>query len=239
MAYDFSQSGWYNMGRSVTRSRIDDMKNISGEYVTDVNLSLLDQEKLLEHRFPRPVTSYRDFPQPFSLYSSKELLIDRQKNIFKIAVFYQPDQNIVTKVSITCVTCSVKPTDMSDLQITRDAKMSTSDKLSWIGGMMGLFTGFSVISGLEILYWLWFKVLIHKKNSVAPTPQSDESEEDPKQNVDNKQKLRNMKALVGRGRRTRTWTKVHRAWRYKNSGLFFDALCNDFEKQDVSSENKQ
>ena len=36
--------------------------------------------------------------------------------------------------------------------------MSLSDKVSWVGGMMGLFTGFSVISGIEILYWLWFKV---------------------------------------------------------------------------------
>ena len=37
--------------------------------------------------------------------------------------------------------------------------MSLSDKISWVGGMMGLFTGFSVISGIEILYWLWFKVI--------------------------------------------------------------------------------
>ena len=46
--------------------------------------------------------------------------------------------------------------------------MSMSDKISWVGGMMGLFTGFSVISGLEIIYWLWFKVLLHGKNEVAP-----------------------------------------------------------------------
>ena len=45
--------------------------------------------------------------------------------------------------------------------------MSFSDKISWVGGMMGLFTGFSVISALEIMYWLWFKVLLHK-NEVEP-----------------------------------------------------------------------
>ena len=28
--------------------------------------------------------------------------------------------------------------------------------------MMGLFTGFSLISGLEIIYWLWFKVILKK-----------------------------------------------------------------------------
>ena len=42
--------------------------------------------------------------------------------------------------------------------------MTLSDKISWIGGMMGLFTGFSVISAIEILYWLWFKVLLHEKD---------------------------------------------------------------------------
>ena len=42
--------------------------------------------------------------------------------------------------------------------------MSLSDKLSWVGGMIGLFMGFSVISGVEILYWLFFKVIFHKRN---------------------------------------------------------------------------
>lgn len=32
---------------------------------------------------------------------------------------------------------------------------------------MGLFTGFSVISGIEILYWLWFKVLFRKADKVG------------------------------------------------------------------------
>ena len=50
--------------------------------------------------------------------------------------------------------------------------MSMSDKISWVGGMMGLFTGFSVISGIEILYWLWFKVIFNKKGKVAPGGES-------------------------------------------------------------------
>ena len=53
---------------------------------------------------------------------------------------------------------------MNIFQIKRDSKMTLSDKISWIGGMMGLFTGFSVISAIEILYWLWFKVLLHEKD---------------------------------------------------------------------------
>ena len=54
--------------------------------------------------------------------------------------------------------------------------MSFSDKISWIGGMMGLFTGFSVISGIEILYWLWFKVLFHK-HDVEVKPEAKETSE--------------------------------------------------------------
>ena len=52
--------------------------------------------------------TYNDFLQPMSLYSSKELLFDRQQNIFKIAMFYQPDQSIVTKVRIVSLTYNVK-----------------------------------------------------------------------------------------------------------------------------------
>ena len=44
--------------------------------------------------------------------------------------------------------------------------MTISDKLSWIGGMIGLFVGFSVISGIEILYWLFFIILCKIKNNV-------------------------------------------------------------------------
>ena len=51
--------------------------------------------------------------------------------------------------------------------------MSISDKISWVGGMMGLFTGFSVISGMEIIYWLWFKVVFNKKSKVAPEDENN------------------------------------------------------------------
>ena len=51
--------------------------------------------------------------------------------------------------------------------------MSFSDKVSWVGGMLGLFTGFSVISGIEVLYWLWFKVVFHKHDAEV-TPSKDD-----------------------------------------------------------------
>ena len=52
--------------------------------------------------------------------------------------------------------------------------MSAADKVSWLGGMLGLFTGFSVVSGFEIVYWLFFKILFHKtKPGVDPQKQKD------------------------------------------------------------------
>ena len=57
---------------------------------------------------------------------------------FQVALYYEADQGVITN-------------------ITKDAKMTWSDKISWIGGNMGLFTGFSLISGFEFLYWITFK----------------------------------------------------------------------------------
>lgn len=51
--------------------------------------------------------------------------------------------------------------------------MSFGDKVSWVGGMLGLFTGFSLISGFEILYWLWFKVILHDKDTAAVAPDTN------------------------------------------------------------------
>ena len=38
--------------------------------------------------------------------------------------------------------------------IKRDKKVKVEAQLSLIGGTMGLFTGFSIISGVEIIYFL-------------------------------------------------------------------------------------
>ena len=44
-------------------------------------------------------------------------------------------------------------------RITKDRAAKFVDMLSAIGGTMGLLTGFSIISGVEILYFLWKTVL--------------------------------------------------------------------------------
>ena len=40
------------------------------------------------------------------------------------------------------------------LEIVQTATVTVIDMLSNIGGTLGLFSGFSVISGVEIIYWL-------------------------------------------------------------------------------------
>ena len=39
-------------------------------------------------------------------------------------------------------------------RITRDKRVKFGDMLGAVGGTMGLLTGFSIISGVEILYYL-------------------------------------------------------------------------------------
>ena len=49
------------------------------------------------------------------------------------------------------------------VEYVNEERMSVIQFISQIGGLMGLCTGFSFISAIEILYWLIFKFF---KNSV-------------------------------------------------------------------------
>ena len=40
-------------------------------------------------------------------------------------------------------------------EVERDKKIKTEAQLSLIGGTMGLLTGFSIISGIEIIFFLF------------------------------------------------------------------------------------
>ena len=44
-------------------------------------------------------------------------------------------------------------------RIVKDRAAKFEDMLSTIGGTMGLLTGFSVISGVEIIYFIWTIIL--------------------------------------------------------------------------------
>ena len=46
----------------------------------------------------------------------------------------------------------------SILQFTRQKRMTLVDYISQMGGLLGLFIGFSFISGAELIYWLTFRL---------------------------------------------------------------------------------
>ena len=49
-------------------------------------------------------------------------------------------------------------------KITKDRAAKFADMLSAIGGTMGLLTGFSIVSGVEIIYFIFKIALQHFKN---------------------------------------------------------------------------
>lgn len=123
------------------------------------------------------------------------------------------------------------------MQITRDAKMSLSDKISWVGGMMGLFTGFSVISGLEILYWLWFKVVFNKQNKVGVEQEQEQrkisyvAEEESAQLAELRGEVAALRTSVAQ-----MSAQLRAAARPKTADgpqptRYFDAIFNDVEAQ--------
>ena len=55
-------------------------------------------------------------------------------------------------------------------RITKDRAAKFEDMLSTIGGTMGLLTGFSIISGVEILYFvgkIMFNLMRTKENKIS------------------------------------------------------------------------
>ena len=72
----------------------------------------------------------------------------------------------------------LEPSVLSDLQyvriyfdtptfdrITKDTSAKFVDKLSAIGGTMGLLTGFSIISGVEIIYFIFKFIFTYSCNN--------------------------------------------------------------------------
>ena len=54
-------------------------------------------------------------------------------------------------------------------KVTKDRSAKFVDQLSAIGGTMGLLTGFSIISGVEIAYFL-FKIALEYLNYLKKKP---------------------------------------------------------------------
>ena len=67
------------------------------------------------------------------------------------------EYNLKTKLRFVRIYFDVTTFD----RITKDSAAKFVDKLSAIGGTMGLLTGFSIISGVEILYFAVKSMIKH------------------------------------------------------------------------------
>ena len=52
-------------------------------------------------------------------------------------------------------------------EVERDKKIKTEAQLSLIGGTMGLLTGFSIISGVEIIFFLFRSISPRKIHAMV------------------------------------------------------------------------
>ena len=85
-----------------------------------------------------------------SLMGTRDLRVRKQKLLIHKSCFpsernvsYQPVQFV--KIYLATATYD---------EIEKDEKVTTEAALGLIGGTMGLFTGFSILSGVEIIYYL-------------------------------------------------------------------------------------
>ena len=128
------------------------MKPCSGLIVTSFSKSQPD--KKLEDVFPiyEAYNSYKKVTL-YPLWSSGEYLVLEKNNINSILSFSEYEwKNNLRFVKIFFATPTFD-------RVTKDRAAKFVDMLSAIGGTMGLLTGFSIISGVEILYFLWKTVL--------------------------------------------------------------------------------
>lgn len=78
-------------------------------------------------------------------YKGRQKIMGKEQMTNKLIV----EHNVKTKLRFVRIYFDVTTFD----RITKDSAAKFVDKLSAIGGTMGLLTGFSIISGVEILYF--------------------------------------------------------------------------------------
>ena len=67
-------------------------------------------------------------------------------------------------------------------QFKRDQRLTWVDYISQIGGLLGLAMGFSIISAIEIFYWMTFRFIRNifaakKENKAWATPRNNSAKE--------------------------------------------------------------
>ena len=62
-------------------------------------------------------------------------------------------------MNICCIACKNQVCNSIQSEYEKTRRMSGSDFLSNVGGLCGLCLGFSLMSGVEILYWIVIRIV--------------------------------------------------------------------------------
>ena len=74
-----------------------------------------------------------------------------KKNTNKLSILFSGVEGPLSTLQLVQIYFETATFD----DIERDKKIKTEAQLSLIGGTMGLLTGFSIISGIEIIFYLF------------------------------------------------------------------------------------
>ncbi|KAG5673244.1 hypothetical protein PVAND_003307 [Polypedilum vanderplanki] len=93
-----------------------------------------------------------------------------ERNEIKIDKLDMEIDNLFTKVHQKAYSINFKYKNIQISEIKRKRQFNEVDFLSFIGGLLGVFAGFSFLSFIEIFYWLALKTFIHirKKKMIQP-----------------------------------------------------------------------
>ena len=113
-------------------------RTCSGLILTSYNK--LDPDQSFRQKFSLAIDAYNQHKQGFSIKENDPMgyFVDRYL-----------DYELKLKLEFLRIYFDATSFD----KITKDRSDSAIDKLSAIGGTMGLLTGFSIISGVEIVYF--------------------------------------------------------------------------------------
>ena len=98
-------------------------------------------------------------------FSNRRYYVKQDKTdnlVFKYKVKNKPTYNAYEE-DITIVNFYFDKSTI--LQFTRQQSMTIVDYISQLGGLLGLFLGFSFISGVELFYWLTIRLGKNIRNS--------------------------------------------------------------------------
>ena len=133
--------------------------------------NILSQFKDDSQKVPQLVTEMKMFSN--MRYRIKESKIPSA--VFRYKVKDKPTYNAFEE-DITIVNFYFDKDSI--LQYTRQENMTIVGYISQLGGLLGLFIGFSFISGVELIYW--FTIRLYKNNRINKAEVSELKETDEK-----------------------------------------------------------